>query len=172
MQEGNPQQPYGQPQYGQPQYGQPQYGQPPYGQPQYGQPPVEPQPYGQPQYAQPQYGQPQYAQDPYGQPQYGQPQYIQPQTAQPQYAQPPAAQAQAQQVAPKKQKSGLSGAIIKLIATAAIVVIGIIAYNTGYYFVLFGIIPLNGIAFGIIAALILISAIYDLVKVSKARKNG
>jgi hypothetical protein len=73
---------------------------------------------------------------------------------------------------PAKPKSGLASAIVKLIATALLIALGVFAYQNGYVLLLFGFIPLNGIAFMIFAVVSLVWAVLDLTKALQARKNS
>ena len=117
------------------------------------------------------YPQPPSGQDPYQpptQPPFGQDPFQPP--TQPPVGQQPYRQDSGNTSVKPKDKS-LSRAIISLVAAIIFAGIGIYAYNTDQPLYLFGIIPLNPIAFGIIAAVLFIWAVYDLVRSIRARKG-
>jgi hypothetical protein len=64
-------------------------------------------------------------------------------------------------------KGNKRNAIGSLVFAVIFAVVGIIAYANDYIILLFRIIPLNGLAFGIIAVLLLAFAIYQLATASK-----
>jgi hypothetical protein len=64
-------------------------------------------------------------------------------------------------------KGNRSGAIGSLLFAVLFGVIGVFAYANDYYILLFRVIPLNAAAFGIIAALLLVYAIYQLATAGK-----
>jgi hypothetical protein len=64
-------------------------------------------------------------------------------------------------------KGNRSGAIGSLLFAILFGVIGVFAYANDYYLLLFRVIPLNAAAFGIIAALLLVYAIYQLATAGK-----
>jgi hypothetical protein len=64
-------------------------------------------------------------------------------------------------------KGNRSGAIGSLLFAVLFGVIGLLAYTNDYYLLLFRVIPLNFVAFGIIAALLLAYAIYQLATAGK-----
>jgi hypothetical protein len=64
----------------------------------------------------------------------------------------------------QKKSSGLGSAILELIVAIILAGIGIFAYLNDYQLLLFGIIPLNAIAFGVLAAILLVLAIISLAR--------
>ncbi|MCL2806936.1 MAG: hypothetical protein FWD27_02020 [Coriobacteriia bacterium] len=78
---------------------------------------------------------------------------------------------QQEEVAQPAKKPSLVSPIIWLAATVLIAIIGINAYLNDYVMVLFGIIPLNGIVFGIGAIAALAWSVWSLIAVLKARKE-
>ena len=69
----------------------------------------------------------------------------------------------------KKKFPALRNALLELIFALILAAVGIYAYLNDFYILLFRIIPLNAIAFGILAAIMLIIAIYSLVKAVRSR---
>ena len=64
----------------------------------------------------------------------------------------------------QKKSSGLGSAIFELVIALLLAGFGIFAYLNDYQLLLFGIIPLNAIAFGILAVVLLALAIFSLVR--------
>jgi hypothetical protein len=62
------------------------------------------------------------------------------------------------------KKRNTRSAVLYLLAAVLFAGAGVFAYANDYILVLFGLIPLNGVAFGVIAVLMLAVSIYQLVK--------
>ena len=69
----------------------------------------------------------------------------------------------------KKKSPALRNAILQLVGAVILAGIGIFAYMNDFYILLFRVIPLNAIAFGILAAIMLAIAIFSLVKAVRNR---
>ncbi|MDR3315553.1 MAG: hypothetical protein LBS98_03610 [Coriobacteriales bacterium] len=64
-------------------------------------------------------------------------------------------------------KNNTRNGIFSIIFAIIVAIVGVLAYTNGYYILLFRIIPLNEVAFGLVAAALLAYGIYELVSGSK-----
>ena len=69
----------------------------------------------------------------------------------------------------KKKSSALRTAVFQLLFAVIFAGIGVFAYLNNYYILLFRVIPLNSIAFGILAGIMVIAAIISIVQAVRNR---